>query len=128
MRFMERDITVDFKWPCGLMDKASDFGSEDCRFESCHGRNTCEIFAFLFGKDPDARNSVWRSLTPKVMENVISRKETLAEVNERCPKGSGTLVKYFILLGGYSSYISFPSTQTHLVHLWRDPLLVSMMV
>ena len=22
---------------CGLMDKASDFGSEDCRFESCHG-------------------------------------------------------------------------------------------
>ena len=25
-------------WPCGLMDKASDFGSEDCRFESCHGR------------------------------------------------------------------------------------------
>ena len=23
---------------CGLMDKASDFGSEDCRFESCHGR------------------------------------------------------------------------------------------
>ncbi|GBP23841.1 hypothetical protein EVAR_86218_1 [Eumeta japonica] len=24
--------------PCGLMDKASDFGSEDCRFESCHGQ------------------------------------------------------------------------------------------
>ena len=23
---------------CGLMDKASDFGSEDCRFESCHSR------------------------------------------------------------------------------------------
>ena len=22
------------------MDKASDFGSEDCRFESCHGRLT----------------------------------------------------------------------------------------
>ena len=21
------------------MDKASDFGSEDCRFESCHGRH-----------------------------------------------------------------------------------------
>ena len=28
--------------PCGLMDKAPDFGSGDCRFESCHGR-------FLFG-------------------------------------------------------------------------------
>ena len=25
-------------WPCGLMDKAPDFGSGDCRFESCHGR------------------------------------------------------------------------------------------
>lgn len=25
-------------WPCGLTDKASDFESEDCRFESCHGR------------------------------------------------------------------------------------------
>lgn len=24
--------------PCGPMDKASDFGSEDCRFESCQGR------------------------------------------------------------------------------------------
>ena len=23
---------------CGLMDKAPDFGSGDCRFESCHGR------------------------------------------------------------------------------------------
>ena len=26
------------------MDKASDFGSEDCRFESCHGR--CYYFFF----------------------------------------------------------------------------------
>ena len=24
---------------CGLMDKAPDFGSGDCRFESCHGRS-----------------------------------------------------------------------------------------
>ena len=24
---------------CGLMDKAPDFGSGDCRFESCHSRN-----------------------------------------------------------------------------------------
>ena len=24
--------------PCGLMDKAPDFGSGDCRFESCHAR------------------------------------------------------------------------------------------
>ena len=24
---------------CGLMDKASDFRSEDCRLESCHGRD-----------------------------------------------------------------------------------------
>ena len=26
--------------PCGLMDKAPDFGSGDCRFESCQGRPT----------------------------------------------------------------------------------------
>ena len=30
-------ITVQLR-PCGLMDKAPDFGSGDCRFESCHGR------------------------------------------------------------------------------------------
>ena len=33
--------------PCGLMDKASDFESEDCRFESCHGR----IYYFLLVTD-----------------------------------------------------------------------------
>ena len=27
--------------PCGLMDRAPDFGSGDCRFESCHGRSFC---------------------------------------------------------------------------------------
>ena len=27
--------------PCGLMDKAPDFESGDCRFESCHGRLSC---------------------------------------------------------------------------------------
>ena len=32
-------MTMMIKWSCGLMDKASDFGSEDCRFESCHDRN-----------------------------------------------------------------------------------------
>ena len=31
--------------PCGLMDKAPDFGSGDCRFESCHGRNIFLCFA-----------------------------------------------------------------------------------
>ena len=30
--------------PCGLTDKASDFGSEDCRFESCHGRTVFLLF------------------------------------------------------------------------------------
>ena len=32
--------------PCGLMDKAPDFGSGDCRFESCHGRKY-KIFVWL---------------------------------------------------------------------------------
>ena len=31
--------------PCGLMDKAPDFGSGDCRFESCHDRNIFLCFA-----------------------------------------------------------------------------------
>ena len=30
-------------WPCGLMDKASVSGAEDCRFESCHGRTFCHL-------------------------------------------------------------------------------------
>ena len=29
---------------CGLMDKAPDFGSGDCRFESCHSRNYNQFF------------------------------------------------------------------------------------
>ncbi|VDL80789.1 unnamed protein product [Nippostrongylus brasiliensis] len=32
---------------CGLMDKASDFGSEDCRFESCQGRNILLLGSLL---------------------------------------------------------------------------------
>ena len=35
-------------WPCGLTDKASDFGSEDCRFESCHGQLAFFFFYFDF--------------------------------------------------------------------------------
>ena len=31
-------------WSCGLMDKASDFGSEGCRFESCHDREKSAAF------------------------------------------------------------------------------------
>ena len=33
------------RWPRGLMDKASDFGSEDCEFESRRGR----LFCFIIG-------------------------------------------------------------------------------
>ena len=36
--------------PCGLMDKASDFESEDCRFESCHGRLFFHIKFDVFNK------------------------------------------------------------------------------
>ena len=32
---------------CGLMDKAPDFGSGDCRFESCHSRNYDHLFFYL---------------------------------------------------------------------------------
>ena len=37
--------------PCGLMDKAPDFGSGDCRFESCQGRPQ----SFTFRELPWAR-------------------------------------------------------------------------
>ena len=30
---------LEERGPCGLMDKASDFESEDCEFESRHGLN-----------------------------------------------------------------------------------------
>ena len=41
--------------PCGLMDKAPDFGSGDCRFESCHGRS---VFFFpLYTLDGDETRS-----------------------------------------------------------------------
>lgn len=32
------DRTVVLAWPCGAMDNASDYGSEDSRFESWQGR------------------------------------------------------------------------------------------
>ena len=33
---------------CGLMDKAPDFGSGDCRFESCHARDTMYFWPLPF--------------------------------------------------------------------------------
>ena len=56
------------QWPCGLMDKASDFGSEDYRFESCHGRKEGLLFeGFPGGRshrkcrfDPWLRKIPWR--------------------------------------------------------------------
>ena len=49
-------MTLFIDWPCGLMDKAPDFGSGDCRFESCHGRTfyhshfIMELFGYLLAK------------------------------------------------------------------------------
>jgi hypothetical protein len=34
-------LSCIIKRPCGLMDKAPDFESGDCRFESCQGRILC---------------------------------------------------------------------------------------
>ena len=33
---------------CGLMDKAPDFGSGDCRFESCHDRFIFSSYFYLY--------------------------------------------------------------------------------
>ena len=38
------DVKQKMCRPRGLMDKASDFGSEDCRFESCRGRTIDVVF------------------------------------------------------------------------------------
>ena len=38
LELMSLLMSTDHLRPCGLMDKAPDFGSGDCRFESCHGR------------------------------------------------------------------------------------------
>uniref|UniRef100_T1GCG1 Fibronectin type-III domain-containing protein n=1 Tax=Megaselia scalaris TaxID=36166 RepID=T1GCG1_MEGSC len=43
-----------FNGPCGLMEKASDFESEDCRFESCHGR---KVIFFVGTEREAAENS-----------------------------------------------------------------------
>ena len=50
------------------MDKASDFGSEDCRFESCRGRlfclffvsvyNNCKIFDTMLYNKPLHKNEI----------------------------------------------------------------------
>jgi hypothetical protein len=50
------------KRPCDLMEKASDFGSKDCRFEYCHGRFFSRIkmpkpfFSFMTLINKDFRN------------------------------------------------------------------------
>jgi hypothetical protein len=33
-----RKPELGINWPCGPMDKALDYESRDCRFESCQGR------------------------------------------------------------------------------------------
>ena len=46
-----RSVVPCIKRSCGAMDNASDYGSEDCRFESCQDRNLfsmIENFYFLF--------------------------------------------------------------------------------
>ena len=62
------------EWPCGLMDKASDFGSEDCKFESCHGRGG-EIFFFAapVGQSEPSGVQPWASLVwqPESRDRIV---------------------------------------------------------
>ena len=58
-------IKVYLVGPRGLMDNASDFGSEDSRFESWRGRRSvlaCSCFAFFLGSDQ--RLTLETSLSP----------------------------------------------------------------
>ena len=44
-----KQFTEDNVWPCGPTDKASDYESGDCRFESCQGhKNFYTQPTFLF--------------------------------------------------------------------------------
>lgn len=49
INFINKLVFVIVVGPCGLMDKASDFWSEDCRFKSCHGRVKWFIFYPILG-------------------------------------------------------------------------------
>ena len=40
-------------WPCGLMDKASVSGAEDCGFESHQGRIFCKCMGIYVSVFPD---------------------------------------------------------------------------
>jgi hypothetical protein len=57
-------------WPCGLMDKASDFESEDCRFESCHGR---WLFLWIFILIFDYCKNLWFTQIPSDLYLIIWR-------------------------------------------------------
>ena len=53
------DFPLNHIRPFGLMDKAPDFGSGDCRFESCHGRF---LFPFELFFDQHGNLRPWLSL------------------------------------------------------------------
>ena len=36
-------VASRLSWPRGAMDNASAYGAEDCRFESCRGRDILQI-------------------------------------------------------------------------------------
>ena len=42
-------VLIVNKWPCGPTDKASDYESGDCRFESCQGHNFLTPMILLAG-------------------------------------------------------------------------------
>ena len=44
-----KQFTEDNVWPCGPTDKASDYESGDCRFESCQGHNFWAPIILLAG-------------------------------------------------------------------------------
>ena len=65
---------------CGLMDKAPDFGSGDCRFESCHSRINDRLFLLI-------------ALIIKKLYNSLSSYFLFSHFNP--PKSLPSLVKIF---------------------------------
>ena len=87
------------KWSCGLMDKAPDFGSGDCRFESCHDRS------FLFHLWTDCYND-------KTCYPAIPAPSVRPNVWFYYPNTGTDLVGFQdIILGSYQCSISYWSSK-----------------
>ena len=87
---------------CGLMDKAPDFGSGDCRFKSCHNQHFVDCYFFVLNKDYSIEVSLAETgTTTSVIEAclffLLLYIYVFTYTNEICPFGLNMHYPYFIL-------------------------------